>query len=160
MKSILLALLVMLSSSSCLTPQVRDKTLLPAIQTAWVGVRADAEYAAADGPISSDLEAWDAAVEAGDFAALDVLLLVADARAGVQYKLEDGVIGPQGAAIMMDRAVNFGKAVTEYMRENLLVSYEKPRKRRYREGASGPLVISRSSWATSPPSAIAGEVYR
>jgi len=155
MKSILLALLVMLSSSSCLTPQVRDKTLLPAIQTAWVGVRADVVYSGGS-ILESDLIAWDAAVETGNFAALDVQELEMMAIAGVNLRLEEGQIGPQGAAIMRDRASNFAAAVNEYMRQVIAMN----RPRAYREGAAGPLVISRSSWAVSPPSAIAGEVYR
>jgi len=151
MKNLIAVLLVAVSATSCLTPQVRDKTLLPAIQSAWPGVRADVEYAGS--MLESELIAWDSAVETGNFLALDTQDLEMQAIAGVNLRLEAGEIGPQGAAIMRDRASNFAAAVNEYMRSNVAM-VTRP-SGRVATVPDRPLVITRSSWATNPPSAIA-----
>tara|TARA_R110002167_G_C12707228_1_gene655095 strand:- start:10324 stop:10782 length:459 start_codon:yes stop_codon:yes gene_type:complete len=145
----LLVLVAMLSMSSCVSQRVRDTALLPAINTAYEGVRADAVVGGADPAL---LAAWDAGIEVGALAGLDIVNLEAAALMGVDLRLVAGEIGPNGANIMRDRARNFRAAVDEYLRSNTLVA------RAYREGAEGPVIISRSSWADHPPSAIANLV--
>tara|TARA_R110002153_G_scaffold132597_1_gene281598 strand:- start:328 stop:768 length:441 start_codon:yes stop_codon:yes gene_type:complete len=146
MKSILLALLVL---ASCATSRVQDRTLVPAFQSAWPGVRADAARGGLTG-----LEAWDVAVETANVVqlrSLSVVDLESAALLGVDLQLVAGEIGPQGAAILRDRAATFRASVEEYTRV-VLVKYV----RRTRD----PIVISSSSWAKSPPPAIARLVYR
>lgn len=151
MKNLIITLVIALCATSCVTQRVRDVALLPPIQSAWVGVRADVEYAGS--MLESELLAWDAAVETGNFLALDVQDLEMQAIAGVNLRLEAGEIGPQGAAIMRDRASNFAAAVNEYMRST--VAMIAPRSKRVAVMPTGPLTISRSSWALFPPSALA-----
>lgn len=144
MKNLITVMLVVLCTTSCLTSQVRDKTLLPAIQSAWVGVRAD--VVKGGGMLDSELVAWDAAVSTGNFLGLDLQDLQMQAIAGVNVRLELGEIGMHGALIMRDRAASFVASVSEYMRSDIVVRSPMP---------TGPLTISRSSWALFPPPAIA-----
>ena len=142
---IVLALL----ASSCVTGRVQNEALLPAIEQAWPGVRADAEVGGMNAPA---LESWDRAVETHAYVGLDVLELEAAALFGIDTRLINGEIGPHGASIMRDRARSFRAAVEEYLTPALASVSPTYRQR--------PLVISRSSWATSPPPAIAGRTYR
>ena len=146
MKSIVLSVLVMLLCA-CTTTRVQDRTLTPAIESAYPGVRADAELG---GMPAGDLLLWDAGIEAGNLRGLDVGALESFALLGVDARLAAGEIGPLGAEIMRDRARSFRRAVEELLRPVLASAPVR----------TTPLVISRSSWATSPPSAIAGRTYR
>tara|TARA_R110000796_G_scaffold41179_2_gene101961 strand:+ start:13028 stop:13477 length:450 start_codon:yes stop_codon:yes gene_type:complete len=149
MRSIILALALMASLSGCVTKRVQDRTLVPAIEAAWPGVRADAELGGADAALLLD---GDASVESGNYIGLNVLGLEAAAIVGVDLRLIAGEIGVQGAAIMRDRAAEFRRAVQELTRV-VLVSHRPIMRDR-------PIVISRSSWATHPPAAIAARTYR
>ena len=140
------ALLALLLCSGCIVSGVRKSSLLPAIQLAWPGVRADVE---AGGAFTSDLVRWDMAVDNGEFAGLDVALLRDEAVAGVDARLAAGEVGAVGAGIMIQRAVNFHDAVEEYLR---------PPRRIADNGR--PTVITSGSWADNPPPAIAEEVFR
>lgn len=153
MKNLIIVAMVALLGTSCLTSQVRNRALLPAIQQAWPGVRADVEYAGS--MLDSELAAWDAAVETGNFLALDTQDLLMQAQAGVDLRLAEGQIGPQGAVIMKERAADFVAAVNEYMRSNIAMVVP-----RTIAQSDRPLIITRSSWATNPPSAIADRVWR
>lgn len=151
MRSLLVALTMLLALSSCVTQRVQDRTLLPAIESAWPGVRDDAELGGLE---EGTLILWDAGVASGSLTGLDSAELEGAALLGVDLRLVNGEIGPQGAAIMRDRATSFRRAVDEYTRV-VVASADVGRDYNRR-----PLVISRSSWATSPPSAIAGRTYR
>lgn len=148
MKSVLLALLVL---TSCVTSRVHDRALIPSFQSGWPGVRADAALGGLGEPT---LEEWDVAVAAagvGALTALDVVDLESSALLGVDLRLVAGEIGPQGAAILRDRASTFRAAIEEYIRVVVV---------RYERRTSDPIVITSSSWAQSPPPAIARLVYR
>jgi hypothetical protein len=150
MNRFIITLLTLVSLSSCVTQRVQDRTLLPAIESAWPGVRDDAELG---GMEEGQLLLWDVGVETGSLLGLDAAGLESAALIGVDLRLVAGEIGPIGAGIMRDRARSFRSAVEEYTR----VAVVTPARRDY---VRRPLVISRSSWATSPPPAIAGRTYR
>tara|TARA_R110000764_G_scaffold36736_1_gene81939 strand:+ start:13583 stop:14029 length:447 start_codon:yes stop_codon:yes gene_type:complete len=148
MRNIIIVLALL--ASSCVTARVQNEALLPAIEQAWPGVRDDAAVGGMDENL---LLAWDRAVETHDYAAHDVVDLEAWAIRGIDTRLVLGEIGVNGAGIMRSRAASFRAAVEEYLAPTLAsVSTRDYRQR--------PLVISRSSWATSPPPAIAGRTYR
>tara|TARA_R110002167_G_scaffold93122_2_gene249799 strand:+ start:2221 stop:2670 length:450 start_codon:yes stop_codon:yes gene_type:complete len=149
MRSILLALTLLVGMSSCATRRVQDRTLVPAIEAAWPGVRADAQLGGADAALLLD---GDASVESGTYIGLNVLGLEAAALVGVDMRLIAGEIGVQGAAIMRDRAAEFRRAVQELTRVVLV--------RAAPIASDRLIVISRSSWATHPPAAIAARTYR
>ena len=138
MKKLILCIIL---ASSCLAQGVRDRVLLPSIQQAWVGVREDVVYGG--GMLDSELAQWDAAVETGNFIALDIQDLEMQAQAGIDQQLQDGVVGPQGAVILKERAAAFAASVKEYMRSSIAMIR--------RPAIRQPLVITRSSWATNPP---------
>jgi len=138
-------MMVLLCASSCVTQRVQDRTLLPAISAAWEGVRADAELG---GMPEVALAAWDSAVEAGFFTGMDTSVLLNAAHVGIEQRLLAGEIGPNGVIIMRNRAISFVHAVDEYRR--IVVAPVRSRR----------LVISRSSWATYPPAALASRTYR
>ncbi len=142
-----LAILLMLLSS-CVTGKVQERTLVPAIEAAWPGVRADAELG---GLPVVELENIDDYVADGRLYMIVLPALESAALIGVDLRLVAGEIGPVGAGIMRDRVASFVAAVTEATRVVLV---------RARDYSKRPLVISSSSWATSPPSAIAARTYR
>ena len=129
--------------ASCITGSVQKRTLEPAVMTAWEGVRADAERGGLEAYI---LEQWDIGLETGMLVGLDIFQLEDAAIEGVERRLANQEIGPIGAAVMRDRARAFSRAIEELRRPIVM--------------ADRPLVISRSSWATSPPPAIAARTYR
>lgn len=143
---LLLVVAAMLSCMSCTTTRVQNAVLTPAIEEAYVDVRADAELGGA--PLEL-LETWDVGIASRSLRGLDVAALTDFALLGVDQRLISGEIGPMGAANMRRRATNFRAAVEEATRI-VVVRYEE----------RGPTVISRSSWATHPPAAIADRVYR
>lgn len=141
------AILLMLLSS-CVTGKVQERTLVPAIEAAWPGVRADAELG---GLPVVELENIDDYVADGRLYMIVLPALESAALIGVDLRLVAGEIGPVGAGIMRDRVSSFVAAVTEATRVVIV---------RARDYSKRPLVISSSSWATSPPSAIAARTYR
>ena len=143
-----LFLILALSLGSCVTTQVKDKTLLPAIESAWDGVRDDIIYG---GEIATVVDEWSLMVETNTLDDMDTQDVEDAAIVGVDLRLADGLVGTVGAEIMRDRARNFKIAVDEYV-SSWVVYDAAP--------SDHLLVISRSSWAANPPSAIAGEVYR
>tara|TARA_R110000737_G_scaffold84395_3_gene116944 strand:+ start:1487 stop:1921 length:435 start_codon:yes stop_codon:yes gene_type:complete len=142
-----LAILLMLLSS-CVTGKVQERTLIPAIESAWPGVRADAELG---GLPVVELENIDDYVADGRLYMIELPALESAALIGVDLRLVAGEVGPVGAGIMRDRVTSFVAAVTEATRVVIV---------RARDYSKRPLVISSSSWATSPPSAIAARTYR
>lgn len=144
---LLVIVLALASLSSCTTNRVQKHTLVPAIQLAWPGVRADASVG---GMSEGQLVVWDDAVETAELRGMDVIELEDACLAGIDVRLMAGEIGPQGAEIMRDRAHSFRAAVEEYTR----VAKRLPRDN------ERLTVISRSSWKTSPPQAIAARTYR
>tara|TARA_R110000737_G_scaffold47134_4_gene67040 strand:+ start:4639 stop:5076 length:438 start_codon:yes stop_codon:yes gene_type:complete len=145
MRLVLLILLL----SSCVTQRVQDRTLIPAIESAWPGVRADADLG---GMQEIDLLEIDSQIASGALYMLDIERIESAALVGIDLRLVAGEVGPIGANVLRDRARSFRKAVEEATRV-VLVSAP-------RDYAERPLVISSSSWATSPPSAIAARTYR
>tara|TARA_R110000850_G_scaffold272752_2_gene408185 strand:+ start:3831 stop:4268 length:438 start_codon:yes stop_codon:yes gene_type:complete len=143
-----LAILLMLMLSSCVTGKVQERTLIPAIEAAWPGVRADAELG---GLAVTELENIDDYVADGRLYMIELPALESAALIGVDLRLVAGEVGPVGAGIMRDRVTSFVAAVTEATRVVIV---------RARDYSKRPLVISSSSWATSPPSAIAARTYR
>tara|TARA_R110002153_G_scaffold9324_3_gene38611 strand:+ start:1472 stop:1918 length:447 start_codon:yes stop_codon:yes gene_type:complete len=148
MRAIIIALALMASLSSCVTKRVQDRTLIPAIEAAWPGVRADAEVG---GMPVVELESVDSAVETGELWLIDLAAVEAAALLGVDLRLVAGEIGPEGAGIMRDRVTSFIFAVEEATRVVLV---------KVRDYDARPLVITSSTWATRPPSAIAARTYR
>ena len=142
-----LAILLLLLSS-CVTGKVQERTLIPAIEAAWPGVRADAELG---GLAVTELENIDDYVADGRLYMIELPALESAALIGVDLRLVAGEVGPVGAGIMRDRVTSFVAAVTEATRVVIV---------RARDYSKRPLVISSSSWATSPPSAIAARTYR
>lgn len=141
-------LLLLLLLSSCVTGKVQERTLIPAIESAWPGVRADAELG---GLPVVELENIDDYVADGRLYMIELPALESAALIGVDLRLVAGEVGPVGAGIMRDRVTSFVAAVTEATRVVIV---------RARDYSKRPLVISSSSWATSPPSAIAARTYR
>tara|TARA_R110000744_G_scaffold380215_1_gene500262 strand:- start:54481 stop:54876 length:396 start_codon:yes stop_codon:yes gene_type:complete len=130
------------------TGKVQERTLIPAIESAWPGVRADAELG---GLPVVELENIDDYVADGRLYMIELPALESAALIGVDLRLVAGEVGPVGAGIMRDRVTSFVAAVTEATRVVIV---------RARDYSKRPLVISSSSWATSPPSAIAARTYR
>ncbi len=144
------ALIVMVAMlSGCLTNRAHDSVLEPAVVAAWPEVRADAELG---GLGESTLANWDMAMETLNFLGLDSQELRDAAIAGVDQLLIRDEIGPNGADIMRGTVESFVAAIEE-LRRGVLASRE-------RTTSDRPLVISRSSWATNPPPAIAARTYR
>lgn len=135
--------------ASCVSAGVKEHTLLPAIESAWDGVQEDIVYGESV-PIEVVNE-WTMMVMTGELLDMDTGDVEDAAIIGVDKRLEDGQIGPLGAEVMRDRARNFADAVDEYIASWYALA-EQLRER--------PTVISRSSWATSPPPAIAMGVWR
>ena len=87
------ALLVPLLLVSCAGPKANDTLLLPAIRTAWEGVREDAKR----GDISiTALANWDEAHVTGNFVGLETWEVTQAVRFGVDEMLIAGEIGPMG----------------------------------------------------------------
>ncbi len=139
------AVLMLLCLVSCTAMRTRQGVLVPAIEAAWPGVRADAQMGNASPAL---LVAWDSAVRTANFVGIDAWEIGELAKVGIDVRLLNGEIGPNGAVILYDRTDEFVAAVEEMQRL--------PR----RVVRDTPLVISRSSWKNSPPPAIAGDVYR
>lgn len=119
MSRLAVALLGLMTLTSCLTGGARQEALLPSIQGAWPGVREDISYG---GRMSEEeLMAVDIAVEMGAFDNIDLDRLVQAADAGIVQQLLDGVVGVTGAEILRDRVDAFRRAIEEYVREVSLV---------------------------------------
>lgn len=150
MRHWLMTVLVALCAS-CATPKVQEYTLSPAIQEAWIDIRANAELS---GMVDTAvLEQWDTAVENSEFEAMDFAPIREAAFEGIEMRLEAGKIGPNGAIVLRSLVITFENALEELRTPVIVV---RPR----RDYSERPLVISRSSWATNPPSAIAARTYR
>jgi hypothetical protein len=157
----LLLVAVVLMTTACVGGRTRETVLVTAVASAWPGVRADVVLGG--GVLPATVELWDAAVAAGTstaFAGLDWVPLEASGMAGVEERLRTGEIGLVGASVLRDRILWFGAGVAELVRGPLAYESSTSSTRETSRARSGPLVISRSSWARHPPSAIAGEVYR
>lgn len=142
---------VVLLAAGCITPHTQERVLVPAIVGAWPGVRADAQLG---GAAAGLLELWDSAVEVGTrsaFLGLDWPTIEAHGMIGVEIRLSGGEIGMVGASILRDRILTFGAAVAELQRVVAV---------RTSVVDDDVVVISRSSWAKTPPKAIARRTYR
>ena len=106
-----LALLVMATAvSGCIGLRARDKTLLPAVQPEWEGVRVDA----VDGGIAANtLAQFDDAVTSGDVKALTLLwpTVKTAAETGVQARVDAGSVSTGVAASLLERVNNMDEAI-------------------------------------------------
>lgn len=140
MKNLLLmAFLVVASTTSCLSQRARDQALLPAMSLAWVGVRADLERGLADAvedgdlldqaPLDGLVAQLDAALDSGSRAQLVLIpwesTLLPYAERGIQDRIDDGEMSDLVAESLRERLRNFtagfGKLiVTNLPREHWL----------------------------------------
>ncbi len=124
----LLALALLLFSSACIGPKVRQSTLVPAVVMAWQGVRADIERGIEDAMEDGDLKnryQLDAAITQIDEAlaqgAPQVLIrlifwpeLEPYAYRGIQDRVDDGELSQMIAdSSMRQRIINFSDALKE-----------------------------------------------
>ena len=104
MRRTLLTLLTLLTVGGCLGDAARQRTLLPAMRSAWVGVRADA---ASGGATDAVLTAMDEALASGEPLAVQLawLPVMASAQASLAG-LSDGLAEFRGQRIdQFNRAV-------------------------------------------------------
>lgn len=121
MKNILLMMCMLLVS--CTNQAVKSQALLPAIQSAWPGVKADIEVSRIDGLVGPgyvgyagyELEIWSNQVFSGNFKGMDLSRIERLAHQGVDNRLLAEEIGSNGAQILKDRATNFVDAIRRYM---------------------------------------------
>lgn len=112
MKKLLLLPLIFALSSCCLAQKAANKTLLPAIDAAWVDVERD--VAAVDEDLA---QTYDAALQARDVVPMNALLpnvgVALEAR--VTAQLEAKEVGEGVAQSIRERNSNFKEAVTTYL---------------------------------------------
>ncbi len=114
MKSTLLIMCLLLTS--CLAARVEDKTLLPAVQSAWPGVRADIEMDPAEAVSDADLAFATAAIVAGDRTGIRAIAwapMDASASAGIAFRVSSGEIGAGVAQSLNERLIQFRSAILE-----------------------------------------------
>lgn len=110
---------------ACTTPRVRDETLLPAVQSAWVGVRADVVRGIEDSQLEPTLEmtllddvaTLDRLIGQGLVAAADPALwavLGPYGYAGIRDRVEDLEVSPLVAPSLEERMRLFGEALSAW----------------------------------------------
>ena len=114
MRGLFLGVLLMLLPS-CLTGHAIDETLLPAMEAAWPGVRADIERAPeGEGVPVMVLDVFEAALGGADYGVMvgvDWPVLEAAAYAGIQARLDAGEIGPGVKISLIERVLRFRYAL-------------------------------------------------
>lgn len=109
--------------SSCAGAAARERTLLPAMQTAWQSIRVAVERQVGtmdDLTQKAALAAADAALQTGDVVAVASVpwQLLEDAHeADVVRRIAAGEIGPGVAGSLSERLAQFRAARTTYLRQ-------------------------------------------
>ena len=133
MKNLLLVALMVAATPSCLSQRARDEALLPAMNLAWTGVRADLERGLDDAVEDGDLvdrASLDLLVvqleEALDSGSRGQLLLVPwastllpYAERGIQDRIDDGQMSDMVAESLRERLRNFTVGFGQLIAVNL-----------------------------------------
>ena len=125
MKNLILAVLAMALTTSCISQEVRDNALVPGAQLAFVGVRADIERGLADAvedgelanrePLDAELDrlrdALDNDAPRAEMRTIPWEVLRPYGDRGIQDRVDDGEIDPLIAPSLIQRLDNFEAAV-------------------------------------------------
>lgn len=112
---LLLLCLLAAAAAGCAGREARTHILIPSMEVAWPGVRADAERG---GAAAEDLEAMDLALESRDNLSIVSAWpeIRAAAEAGIQARLDEGEVSPGVATSLRRRLTEFDEAVQEIAR--------------------------------------------
>lgn len=136
--------------AGCLSTRTQNQVTVPAMVAAWSGgLRADVLMA--DEPPLAEVEAMDLALAESPISrtalgVVDIVAIEVAALDGIQNQVDQLLISEGVAASLQERLRQFVAAYDEVLTPVV--------------AQAAPLVITRSSWATGPPPAIAGEVWR
>ena len=109
-----LLLTMCLLLSSCLATRVEDKTLLPAVQSAWPGVHADIQMDPTESVGTASLDAATAAIAAGDRAGIRTIFwppMDAAASRGIAFRVSSEQISIGVAESLTERLTKFRSAI-------------------------------------------------
>lgn len=101
-------ILILVLLTSCLATKVENATMIPAMQSAWTGIRAD--IMKSEAPPTDVIALMDAAIRDGDRVALsfiDWTILKAAAVEGIKARVAAGEIGPGVALSLHERLIRF-----------------------------------------------------
>jgi len=139
---ILIAITLFLLVPACVGTKIRDDVLIPAIQEAWINVKADIEVGLADavskGEITPEstvftvLEMMDKAVASGvrrDIRVVPFNLIEPYAYQGIQAKIDAGELTIGTAAFLEERIKAFSDSLKNLMKDT--VYWATPDKRTY-----------------------------
>lgn len=143
MKNLFLTLMLVLGMTSCIASKARENSLLPAMNLAWTGVRADIDRGIADAVEDGDLQdrievdfevvKLDEALKSGlasDFRAVSWLdTLEPYGRRGIEDRVADGEMSDMVAESLRERLRNF----TAGFAQMTALVYRHPRPRCHEE---------------------------
>lgn len=101
---------------ACSGITARQKTLLPAMQIAWPGVKQDLQRGLP--PLTEQIDLLDSGVQSGDPAILvrvEWARLADSGGAGITARVDSGEISIGVAASLRERLRNFGESLTTYL---------------------------------------------
>lgn len=109
-------LIMCLLLTSCLATRVENKTLLPAVQSAWPGVRDDIQMDPVEAVSAATIQSASLAIAEGDKTGIRAIFwapMDAAASDGIAFRLSSGQISPGVAVSLIERLVKFRAAILE-----------------------------------------------